>query len=71
MTAPDPQQVAEIAGRLSKWERRAWAFGHWNINVHLHGWIDAGLVQPEDGYMCSLTPLGLALRDFIQGTHHD
>jgi len=81
MTPPDPQQVAEIAGRLSKAQREAVMGARLGL-VKDYYWFEpmrsttrkvlsrAGLtyfnVAPD-----MLSPLGLAVRNFIQGNSHD
>lgn len=78
MTPPDPQQVAEIAGRLSKAQREglqnAWrsATGVMLVSDQCEGaplraLENDGLVNDALG----LSTLGLAVRNFIQGNHHD
>jgi len=82
MTPPDPQQVAEIAGRLSKAQR-------WFVCALHNFWVHPGdigaspsVTGPRDrtlieascvgqGREYRLTPLGLAVRNFIQGNSHD
>ena len=83
MTPPDPQQVAEIAGRLSKAQREAVFPGPGNpayargpmasmralermgVVKHIHAFGFNG----KRG--AALTELGAAVRNFIQGNHHD
>ncbi|MBB4618636.1 hypothetical protein [Sphingomonas abaci] len=78
MTPPDPQQVAEIAGRLSKAQRE------WIASVDPFAWVIDNESIPADllfrsGYMgfhgwvatCRLSPIGCLVRNFIKGNHHD
>jgi hypothetical protein len=105
MTPPDPQQVAEIAGRLSKAQREAvlWMredgaprthekgapreVSFWALRNRLEGHPEReiartySLCKKGDGERrkgsiwpattWALTPLGLAVRNFIQGNSHD
>lgn len=81
MTPPDPQQVAEIAGRLSKAQREAIAKAEFDGKV---GRYFSRFIGEREGK--ALVRLGLgtavwsglmlsssgeAVRNFIQGTHHD
>lgn len=88
MTPPDPQQVAEIAGRLSKAQARrldnvyrlrceglSWASKYGSLRaktsrVTTSALVAIGLLVVVDGGCC-ITPLGLAVRNFIQGNSHD
>lgn len=102
MTPPDPQQVAEIAGRLSKAQRddltKNWdAFcdgdrgdmrtddPEYPASLEAAGFVKWDSVDADDledafawergiepgGTVYRFTPLGLAVRNFIQGNHHD
>lgn len=80
MTPPDPQQVAEIAGRLSKAQRehltvKGTDLGCVASNAQLvDHLISKGLAFRttwRSRRMLDWTDLGLAVRNFIQGTHHD
>jgi len=83
MTPPDPQQVAEIAGRLSKAQREAVFPGPGNP-AYARGPAASMLALERMGVVkninafssngkrgAALTPLGLAVRNFIQGNSHD
>jgi len=92
MTPPDPQQVAEIAGRLSKAQREAVA-GAQQMTPFMYGpdiyevraggatvaMCKKGLIRDREFRSLTgksrrtyvLTPLGLAVRNFIQGNSHD
>lgn len=79
MTPPDPQQVAEIAGRLSKAQRdfiisrptpAEWA--NWT------SWLPAterrqypGLVRRDGMYSNAFTALGRRVQAHLKGNHHD
>lgn len=77
MTPPDPQQVAEIAGRLSDPHRYSVlaaspaGFGAWRLRTGTgRGMTALGLATRSiDGMY--LTQLGMAVRNFIQGNPHD
>ena len=89
MTPPDPQQVAEIAGRLSKAQREAVLAirpGEERRAIDFSGNSAKSLCRPSrtGGPLMTrtltaggqvawyrLTALGIAVRNFIQGTHHD
>lgn len=77
MTPPDPQQVAEIAGRLSKAQREAVRRdGAWST-VTARKLAAAGLLDSwarltgENWVRLYWNDTGLAVRNFIQGNHHD
>lgn len=81
MTPPDPQQAAEIAGRLSKAQRRSILHAYqtrrpaggqqfWTVDITCQPWPE-GIAQYRSENTDTLTPLGLAVRNFIQGNHHD
>jgi len=75
MTPPDPQQVAEIAGRLSKAEREAVTSRKWRYLTLRRAleWPMEGTVErmPDLPHFWQASPLGLAVRNFIQGNSHD
>lgn len=81
MTPPDPQQVAEIAGCLSKAQREALITActtHPSVGGSHFVTCDFAGTWPVPGLATfltlkteRLTDLGLAVRNFIQGTHHD
>jgi len=76
MTPPDPQQVAEIAGRLSKAQREALIHCQGSVAVCRRlrekglATTVAGTGMAWDAYP-TLSPLGAAVRNFIQGNDHD
>ena len=80
MTPPDPQQVAEIAGRLSKAQREA-ASGRYDgdfVSIpdataleRLGLWKPVPPDHEDEHWRFEATPLCLAVRNFIQGNSHD
>jgi len=79
MTPPDPQQVAEIAGRLSKAQRRFLIENEASYRF-VAGYkpgeklVELGLLDRQQrvfGHRINITEFGLAVRNFIQGNSHD
>lgn len=71
MTPPDPQQVAEIAGRLSKAQREAVLDEVFSLRRGTHRIRKQLLAKDVMLLSGVLTVTGLAVRNFIQGNHHD